>query len=65
MKKTMFPRSFVLWKDEVVIHRGGDKYWIIKDCTEGDFQLTEYNLDKLYQYWRLEIEPKTKEDEKE
>jgi hypothetical protein len=60
MKKTMFPRNFIIWKDEyasvILIKNGKYGHWYIYD---GEF----YSLDKLYKYWRLEIEPKNKENE--
>jgi hypothetical protein len=56
--KTMFPREFVIWKDRNIIYdKEIDCYW---------HPLQQYwcSFDKLYEYWRLEIEPKTKEDGK-
>ena len=60
MKKTMFPREFVEWigENELYRNKGKDGKWI--------FQVDPYiiwkSTDELYQYWRLEIEPKTKEE---
>ena len=56
MKKTMFPRSFVVWKDEHTMTI------IVRNRVVYDYRCKYYVLDDLYEYWRLEIEPKTKED---
>ena len=59
--KTMFPREFVEWLIS------GDYLWI--DCTGLENRTVieiddkEYTLDEAYKYWRLEIEPETKENE--
>jgi hypothetical protein len=71
--KTMFPREFIWYLLTVITQEffpqesgdgGGedqfyDYYGRIKNA--GDL----VTLDEVYKYWRLEIEPKTKEDEKE
>jgi hypothetical protein len=70
--KTMFPREFIWYLLTVItqeffpqeVDEGKedlfyDYYGRIKNA--GDL----VTIDGLYEYWRLEIEPKTKEDEKE
>ena len=52
MKKTMFPRSFVIWKDEHTMTI------IVRNRVVYDYRGKYYVLDDLYEYWRLEIEPK-------
>jgi hypothetical protein len=71
-EKQLFPRGFVWYLLTVITQEffpqeagdgGGedqfyDYYGRIKNA--GDL----VTLDELYEYWRLEIEPKNKEDEK-
>ena len=58
----MFPREFVEW----LIHNTMEAtnyspmLYLRKGITV--FYQKEYNLDDMYTYWRLVIEPKTKEE---
>jgi hypothetical protein len=69
--KTMFPRAFLEWiitneRFLITIDREFDGRmirWYFMDYESTDME--RYSLDDLYKYWRLEIEPKTKEDEKD
>jgi len=64
VKKTMFPRAFLIWlidEQEIFLGELSERY-ITKDDIRMNGKLS-LTLDELYQYWRLEIEPKNKEDE--
>lgn len=60
-EKQMFPREFVEW----LIHNTSEAttyspmLYLRKGATV--FYQKEYNLNDMYTYWRLEIEPKNKE----
>ena len=58
--KTMFPREFLLWFVENCWYNEIDNMFGVVGKHD-----VIYTLDDLYKYWRLEIEPKTKEDGKE
>lgn len=71
MEKTMFPREFVIWKDKFTEHCKNSfspHYQQYRADTRGiypeEFKWLWFDLDGLYEFWRLEIEPKNKEDEK-
>ena len=62
--KTMFPREFVIWFFDHY------KYYNTIQTNDEPLRygwacdyLPQGTLDEIYQYWRLEIEPKTEEDE--
>ena len=54
--KTMFPREFLLWFVENCWYNEIDNMFGVVGKHD-----VIYTLDDLYKYWRLEIEPKTKE----
>ena len=61
--ETMFPRRFVIWffdhyKYYNTIQTNDEPIRYGWACDH----LPQGTLDDLYKYWRLEIEPKTKED---
>lgn len=59
----MFPREFVEWLTANTIREMHGKFCIAPIKLSETTQY--YTIDELYKYWRLEIEPKIKEDEKE
>jgi hypothetical protein len=70
-EKQMFPREFVIWKDQFTEHCTNSfspHYQQYRADTHGiypeGFKWLWFDLDGLYEFWRLEIEPKNKEDEK-
>jgi hypothetical protein len=67
-EKQMFERAFVEWKDQYVEYCKNSKsphYRKYRADTRGiypeGFEWLWFDLGGLYQYWRLEIEPKNKE----
>lgn len=61
--KTMFPRAFLIWlidDQEIFLGELSERY-IINDNPYKNGKRLE-TLDEFYEYWRLEIAPKTKED---
>jgi len=64
MKKTMFPKAFLIWlidDQEIFLGELCERY-ITNDNPYKDGKPIN-TLDGLYEYWRLEIEHKRKEDE--
>ena len=60
----MFPREFVIWKDkftEYCTNSFSPHYQQYRIDANDNYLW--FTLDNLYEYWRSEIEPKTKEDE--
>jgi len=59
MKRTMFPRAFLIWiidEQEIFLGELSERY-IINDNPHKNGKRLE-TLDEFYEYWRLEIEPK-------
>ena len=64
--KTMFPREFVIWlidEQEIFLGELSEEYLLKTDLYKDDKRLE--TLDEFYEYWRLEVENKNKEDENE
>ena len=62
--KTMFPREFVIWlidEQEIFLGELSEEYLLKTDLYKDDKRLK--TLDEFYEFWRLEVENKNKENE--
>ena len=66
MKKTMFPREFLIWlidEQEIFLGELSEKYLLKTNLYKNGKRLE--TLDEFYEFWRLEVENKNEENENE